>query len=102
MYSTYVIEPSETVCVYETSTPILPETANNIVITNNGETTLKVMSYWAPPSGVWEELKEYTVPPYDTILVDSTDSVFYYYEVTVTNLSKNITGGALVIIENDG
>ncbi len=98
MSNTYVIKPLDTVTVWDDANPIIPTVTKSVVITNNGNTELEVVNYWAPPSHVFYPDSTYWVKQNETVLVPAPQNSFYYYRVNVTNTSPNIEGGAIVDI----
>ena len=98
MSTNYVIQPLETVTVWDDAEPIIPTVSKSVIVTNNGETKLEVVNYWAPPSHVFYPDTTYWVEPNDTIIVQAPERSFYYYRVNVTNSDDTKVGAAIVEI----
>ncbi|GLY59377.1 hypothetical protein Pcaca05_02350 [Pectobacterium carotovorum subsp. carotovorum] len=91
----HVIQPLETVTVWQEDNPIIPAVASNVVVTNNGNTKLEIVSYWAPPSQDYYPDTTYWAEPNETVLVKAPPNSLYYYRINVTNSSDSDVGAAV-------
>lgn len=98
MQTNYVIKPLDTVIVWDDAEPIIPTVTKSVIVTNNGNTKLEIVSYWAPPSQIYYPIETYWADPYETVLIQAPQQSFYYYRVNVTNSDNSSTGGAIVEI----
>ncbi|OCQ51074.1 hypothetical protein Ppb6_03786 [Photorhabdus australis subsp. thailandensis] len=83
------INPTQTFEVYTGGSIIMPTVRHpDFNIKNNGPAPIRVINYWAPPFGDYNQYASIDIQPGETIFLQPPPNPVYFYRVVVTNLSN--------------
>ncbi|MGS0626272.1 MULTISPECIES: hypothetical protein [Photorhabdus] len=83
------ITPNQTVEIYNKGNIFIPFIHNDAIIKNNGPAPVRLINYWAPPSGNYNQYISIDILPGETRTLSAPPNLIYYYKVEAINLSNN-------------
>ncbi|NDK97653.1 hypothetical protein [Photorhabdus bodei] len=81
------INPNQSFEIFKHGNIIFPNSYPEAIIKNNGPASIRVINYWAPPIGDYNQYNYIDVYPGETKTLLAPVNAVYFYKIIVTNLN---------------